>query len=94
MQPDFDAVNRALDEWQPEPVSPDFDRRLYRRIEQTRRRAWWWGWRPVFALASAIALAVVLLQTPKPAPVKTVDADRLEQVLNDVDMLQQLDDSL
>jgi anti-sigma factor RsiW len=33
------AVWEALDAWEPVPVSPDFDRRLYRRIEL--EVSWW-----------------------------------------------------
>ena len=33
------AVWNALDLWEAAPVSPDFDRRLYRRIEE--QVAWW-----------------------------------------------------
>jgi len=33
------AVWEALDEWNTAPVSPDFDRRLYQRIE--REVSWW-----------------------------------------------------
>lgn len=33
------AVWKALDAWEAMPVSPDFDRRLYRRIEE--RGSWW-----------------------------------------------------
>ena len=47
------AVWDALDAWEAEPVSRDFDRRLYRRIEQ---QGHWWErvtrpLRPVFASA-------------------------------------------
>jgi hypothetical protein len=36
------AVWEALDRWQPEPISPDFNRRLYARIEELDRQASWW----------------------------------------------------
>jgi len=36
---DQSAVWQALDVWEPEPVSADFDRRLYQRIEQ--QVSWW-----------------------------------------------------
>src|SRR5262249_34322262 len=40
------ALWDALDEWEARPVSPDLDRRLYRRIEEEEQRGWW---RRVFA---------------------------------------------
>jgi anti-sigma factor RsiW len=35
------ALWKALDVWEAPAVSPDFDRRLYRRIEQQVRLSWW-----------------------------------------------------
>lgn len=48
-----EAVWQALDSWEAMPVSPDFDRRLYRRIEEETARASWWSrlvqpFRPMF----------------------------------------------
>jgi hypothetical protein len=90
-------------------VSEDFDRKLYRRIEQEERARRWsglirplrgLGLRPALslALASVVLLAAFLMrpQPPKPAPlpqqaqVETLDADRLERTLDDVEMLRQL----
>jgi len=75
------AVWNALDAWDAPAVSPDFDRRLYRRIEE---QVSWWElairpFRPVFrhALPIAAAAGVVLVagllldrpsEAPKPAP--------------------------
>ena len=36
------AVWDALDVWEPVPISADFDRRLYARIEELERQASWW----------------------------------------------------
>ena len=36
------AVWEALEAWQPAPVSADFNRRLYARIEELENRAAWW----------------------------------------------------
>jgi anti-sigma factor RsiW len=49
-----EAVWQALDSWEAMPVSPDFDRRLYRRIEEEAAHASWWSrlvrpFRPMFA---------------------------------------------
>ena len=35
------ALWEALDQWEARPVSPDFDRRLYRRIEEQEQVGWW-----------------------------------------------------
>jgi anti-sigma factor RsiW len=35
------AVWKALDAWEAPAVSPDFDRRLYRRIDEAARFSWW-----------------------------------------------------
>ena len=48
-----EAVWQALDAWEAMPVSTDFDRRLYRRIEEETARASWWSrlvrpFRPMF----------------------------------------------
>jgi len=50
-----ETVWRALDAWDAMPVSSDFDRRLYRRIEEEKAHASWWSrlvapFRPAFAL--------------------------------------------
>src|SRR6266481_1708968 len=54
------ALWEALDQWEARPVSPDFDRRLYRKIEEQEQLTWWariFGpMRPVF-LRPAVPLA-------------------------------------
>ncbi|MGA2114883.1 MAG: hypothetical protein ABSH56_09055 [Bryobacteraceae bacterium] len=62
------AVWEALDSWQPEPISPDFNRRLYARIEKTERQVSWWhrltgplGPMPARHAMPIAATAVVLL---------------------------------
>jgi hypothetical protein len=35
------ALWEALDQWEARPVSADFDRRLYRRIEEQDQLGWW-----------------------------------------------------
>src|SRR4051794_31879333 len=57
-------VWQALDDWEAPPASADFDRRLYRRIEE--ERSWWdrlaGPWRPMlFRRALPIAAAAVLV---------------------------------
>jgi hypothetical protein len=104
------AVWAALDGWEAVPVSPDFDRKLYRRIEREERPARWgerlWPLRGLslrpalsLALASVVLLAAILIRPAPPRPVhapqqaqvESLDADRLERALDDVEMLRQLD---
>jgi len=35
------ALWEALDQWEARPISPDFNRRLYRKIEEQERLGWW-----------------------------------------------------
>jgi hypothetical protein len=35
------ALWEALDQWEARPASPDFDRRLYRKIEEHEQQGWW-----------------------------------------------------
>lgn len=79
-------VWEALDCWEAMPVSPDFDQRLYRRIEQSQERRRWAavlapGWlsgllRPSRSLAAAsvLVLAVLLLRSPAPVAVPASDS--------------------
>lgn len=61
------AVWSALDVWDPPPVSPDFNRRLWQQIENPTTAPWhrklkdalrWRTWQPAFPLAAAAALVV------------------------------------
>jgi len=73
---DQTAVWNALDAWEAPPVSPDFDRRLYRRIEQEVRFPWWQRLTrpfvvmplrqalPLTASAALLLMAGLLLQHP------------------------------
>jgi hypothetical protein len=93
----------ALDQWEPAPVSMDFNRKLWQRIDAAANAPWYRSladslrfanWKPVFPLAAAI-LAIAggfLLDHPG----KEV-ADRAEPVhsvsVTDADQLEQtLDD--
>jgi hypothetical protein len=89
------AVWQALDAWEAAPVSPDFDRRLYRRIEADIP---WWSpllrpFRPPFsmgmlrrslpaaAMACLVVMAGVMLERPavSPAPAP-MDVAHMEAV--------------
>lgn len=95
------TVWTVLDGWDAPVIPPDFDRRLYQRIEREERPARWSGlFRPAFslALASLVLLAALLIRPLPPQPaglsqqahVESLDADRLEKALDDVEMLRQL----
>ena len=72
------AVWEALDAWEAAPVTLDFDRRLYRRID--REVSWWQllmrpfrpalvrQGLPIAAAASLLVMAGVLLERPAGAP--------------------------
>jgi hypothetical protein len=93
------AVWAALDdvEWRELPVSPDFDRRLFQRIEDAENRSWWL-WRALVPVTACLALATLLLlrqpdsaRTPQiqpPQPV--VQIEQVKQALDDMDLLDQL----
>jgi len=97
-------VWNALSQWEPEPVSADFDRRLYRKIDA--QPASWIDrlfrplrpfWRPVVPLAAACLLIVagVVLHTPRaslnPADSQVrVENTSAEQVERTLDDMQML----
>jgi hypothetical protein len=103
------AAWTALDVWEPEPVSENFDRALYARIEAFESRSWWkrWAWRPALSLGAACAAMAVALfiQTPVHQPkaaapamhdttrVETLEPEQLERTLEDLEMLKQLSPS-
>lgn len=97
------ALWETLDEWQPGEPSPDFDRRLFERIEGLgARRSWLSGWlggafgnlRPSFALgvAALVLAAATVLQQPSP----TDGSAKTAGVMNseDAEYLEQIDREL
>jgi hypothetical protein len=84
------AVWEAMDAWEAQPVAPDFNRKLYARIE--RQTSWWdmlarpfrpltqrWG---VSAAAAAclILVAGAIVDRRPTAPVPANDTPQVEQV--------------
>jgi len=82
MVADQTAVWKALDAWEAPAISPDFDRRLYRRIDEGVRFSWWERLTrpfrpmplrqalPLTVSAGLLLMAGLLLQQPRPtAPV-------------------------
>jgi anti-sigma factor RsiW len=96
----------ALDEWEAHPVAPDFDRRLYRRIEEQEQRSWWSRVfaplaRPAVPIAATACLLVVAgligMDPDRVTPVPVADAaqagevELVESALEDLEMLRQFD---
>jgi anti-sigma factor RsiW len=99
------GVWSALEAWHPVPVSPDFDRKLFRRIAEEERGPWWrgirlphWWWRPAMPVAAACALlaGAFLLQHPAPKIAQEAQAqpkleiEQVEHALDDMELLRQL----
>ena len=100
------AVWQALDVWEAPPVSSDFDRRLYQRIEQ--QVSWWemllrpfrpvlqYRALPIAAAAGLLIIASVLLERQPvvaPTPVSQtaqVDALQPDQVEHAIDEVEML----
>jgi anti-sigma factor RsiW len=97
----------ALDTWEPAPVSMDFNRRLWQRIEAAAAAPWYKNlgesirfanWKPVIPLTAAILViaAGFLLDHPgartNSVPgVSVKEANQVEQTLDDIQLLDQLD---
>ena len=102
------AVWEALDDWEAAPVSADFDRRLYRRIEV--RVSWWellvrrfrprpqWRRLPAAAMVCMLLIAGVMLDrsavSPAPSPGDTAQVESVqpEQVERTLDAMEVLDE--
>ena len=88
------VVWNALDQWEPEAVSMDFDRHLYRSIEEARPSSGFPGilsrlfhplqplWRPVVPLAAACLLIVagLMLHAPQAVISPADAAGRVEKI--------------
>jgi len=99
------AVWTLLEEWQPLPVSSDFDRKLADRIAHSEathpigRLFASWSWRPLIPISAACAVLVFAFWlkdddstgAPAPANQPTVEIEqRVEHALDDMDMLKQI----
>ena len=86
-------VWEALDSWEATPVSMDFDRRLYRRIEAEQQKSWFGRlfspmmpaslpliFRPALPLAAAAVCLVAALVIQSPTQVDLSRQVRLEKV--------------
>jgi len=101
-----ELVWQALDAWEAPPVTPDFNRRLYQRIEAEAAEPWYKRlftspmamWKPVLPLAAACLLVVgaFVMDHPVPStqpasqPTFRVSVTDADQVENALDDLQLL----
>jgi hypothetical protein len=101
-----ELVWQALDAWEAPSVTPDFNRRLYQRIEAEATAPWYKRlfttrltmWKPAIPLAAAglvVAVAFVLdhpvpMPPPTASPAIRVSVAEAEQVENALDDLQLL----
>jgi anti-sigma factor RsiW len=94
------AVWDALDAWEAEPVSPDFNRRLYQRIEQIARERWWERLKqPKWTIPASVAAGLMLtagilfeqahLGAPPAPRTDMVQAEQVERTLEDMELLDQ-----
>src|SRR5262245_35868077 len=98
------ALWEALDQWEARPISPDFDQRLYRKIEEQEQQGWgsriFGSLRPMFvrpalplaATACLVLVAGFLLDEPARLPLPGADpqAREVEQVERTLDDLDML----
>jgi hypothetical protein len=97
---------RALDAWAPAPVSANFNRRLWQRIDEINHAPWHRrladalrlrAWKPLFPLAAAaiVITAGYIMDHPRPAQestgVSVSEADQVERGLEDMQLLRQFE---
>jgi hypothetical protein len=100
------AVWDSLDLWEPTPVSVDFNRGLWQRIDAAAAAPWYvslaeWfrfdNWKPMIPLTAAILMIAAGFMLDHPgsrnaaAGVSVREADQVEQTLDDIQLLHQLD---
>jgi hypothetical protein len=100
-----EMVWQALDAWEAPPVTADFNRRLYQRIESESAAPWytrlfttpWSMWKPAIPLACAGLIIMVgfvldhpVSFSPSAPPAIRVSVTEAEQVENALDDLQLL----
>jgi anti-sigma factor RsiW len=97
----------ALDAWEPAPVSMDFNRRLWQRIDAAGVAPWYRSlveslrfanWKPVVPLTAAILVIAAGFLLDHPGAVNNTvpgvslnEATQVEQTLDDIQLLDQLD---
>lgn len=97
------SVWTALDEWVAEPVSEQFDKNLFARIDASENRSWWkrlagegFGWRPALSVSVACAAMAVALfiRTPvnQPKVVPTIHETTRNEVVESEQLERTLED--
>ncbi len=93
------AVWSALDAFEAMPVSEDFDRKLWAKIELEERAPWWRRvfqfdaiWKPAIPVAAMALIAVGLWMKPGEMPVAdaNLDVEQIDRALEDMEMLREL----
>ncbi len=100
--PGYSAISEALDTWDSPPVSLDFNRRLWSKIDAAQPVRWTRRLFPAIPVAAAAAmmLAGLWMERPHaspqvPAPgVSVVEAEQAERALDDIQLLRGFDDAL
>jgi hypothetical protein len=93
------SVDPALDLWEAPPVSADFDRRLYRRID--RDVPWWHFLTPPNRFLPVAAAAGLLIAVgiwvgqpgaappPRSAAIEALPPDQAESALQEMEMIEE-----
>lgn len=97
------AVWSALDAFETMPVSEDFDRKLWAKIEREVREPWWKRflgfdaiWKPAIPVAAMALLAIGLWMRPGPETTAltssemNLDVEQIDRTLEDMEMLREL----
>jgi anti-sigma factor RsiW len=83
------AVWNALDAFEAMPISPDFDRRLFERIERDEQRSWWTRlrnrlalsgtsiWKPAIPIAALALLAAGIWMRPAPTSIEVIEPTKM-----------------
>lgn len=85
------AVWSALDAWEPDSISQDFNRRLYAAIDAEQAQPWWkrvfnlalpFPVRPAVPIAASclLLIGVVLFRAPQPVELENKQAGIIERV--------------
>ena len=103
------ALWSALDEWEPEPVSMDFNRRLWQKIDLLDAAPWYrrladslrlGGWKPAIPLVAAVVLVATAFvmdhsgNVAQTHDVSITEVDQVEKTLDDVQLLKQFDSTV
>jgi hypothetical protein len=95
-------LSSLLEQWPLEPISRDFNAKLYAKMDKTAKPITWWrallgrlaqsSAMPPVAAAVVMGIALLLLapSMTDTFSVETVDANQVEMMLDDIEMLDQM----